>query len=160
MLQVRPLPSHAVGELTLKIHSVLSSAEAQLASHPAPQALRDALEKLVLTRLHDAVFAAGEGDAKSDAALHEQLARLRVCESAWPPVLPSAPRVWPAPSHELAPLATQPLLTPVRLGVAAPFCHAPVSCWEPAVEALRRLDRYRAPKDKVRHPNRSEAFSK
>ena len=76
--QTGPLPSHAVGELTLKIHTLLSSAETRLASHPAPQATRDALEKLVLTQLYNCVFAAGDGDAKSDAALTTQLTRLQV----------------------------------------------------------------------------------
>ena len=80
-LQKRPLPSHAVGELTLKIHSVLSSAETRLQSHPAPQAARDALEKLVLTQLYRSVFAVGDGDAKSDAALSAQLTRLQACRA-------------------------------------------------------------------------------
>ncbi|KAL1514582.1 hypothetical protein AB1Y20_003676 [Prymnesium parvum] len=114
-----PLPSHMVGELTLKVHAVLSSVE----SHPPPphaaHASRDALEKLVLSRLYTAVFGAGDGDAKADAALHAKLAQL------------------------------QPLLTPARLGVAAPFCEAEEACWAPAVQALRQLEDFRAPKDKV-----------
>jgi hypothetical protein len=123
--QPTPLPSHTVGELTLRLHAILCDAEARLVAelpeerqHLAPS-MRDALEKYLLTRLYPSLFAAGEADLTSDAALCAQLTRL------------------------------QPLFTPARLGVAAPFRDAPREVWDPAIDMLRRLNRYRAPRDKA-----------
>ena len=98
-----PLPADVIAELTLRLHMLLSEAEATLlaAEAPAvplgvdvsPQDLRDSLEKFALTRLYPAVFAAGEGDSTADAELRQHLLRL------------------------------QSTMTPAALGVAAPGCH-------------------------------------
>lgn len=123
--QKPPLPSHSIGELSLRIHSVLCDAESRLIAslpeerHHEAQRMRDALEKSILTRLYPIVFAAGDGDLAADEALFANLRRL------------------------------QPIFTPARLGVAAPFCDAPREAWQPAIDMLCKINYYRAPRDKV-----------
>ena len=87
LLEEQVTPS-TVGEIVLRVHGFLCHAETHL-QHAAPQTVaalaatsddhecvRDALEKLLVSKVYHRVFGVSEGGMERDAALHKRLSGL------------------------------------------------------------------------------------
>lgn len=84
LLEEHVTPS-TVGEIVLRVHGFLCHAETHL-QHAAPQTIaaladdhqcvRDALEKLLVSKVYHRVFGVSEGGLERDSALHKRLSGL------------------------------------------------------------------------------------
>lgn len=126
LLREHVTPS-TIGEVVLRVHGFLCHAEEHLrqvapntvtgaeaaasttagaaALSSGEDALRDALEKLLVSKVYHVVFGVGEGAAERDVALHERLCALRHLTPAdlgvAPPFGEAATEGWAPPIEQL-----------------------------------------------------------